>query len=71
MVIDKNSIFIDSNINSNEITTLETLKQFNSSKRMICIISKSEPIEGFDADVKHFFQKYKSNKLRLTLYLSI
>lgn len=62
--MDDDSIFIQNINDHNDLSIRSALKTYNSSKGVIYIVSKSEPLKGISTHVKEILTKYKSQKLR-------
>ncbi|CAH1725990.1 unnamed protein product [Aphis gossypii] len=67
--IDKNIISIKPTNDRYDLSIWRALETQNSTKGMIYIISKSEPLEGINSYVNAILQKYKSKKLRFLFIL--
>ncbi|XP_026822789.1 fatty acid synthase-like, partial [Rhopalosiphum maidis] len=70
IVLDKNVISIKPTNDEYDLSIWKALETHNnSSKDMIYIISRSEPLEGINVYVNEILQKYKSKKLRFLFIL--
>lgn len=57
-------MFVKKTNDNTDVEIWTALKKHKSTKKIIYIILKSEPIEGINVYVKEIFYKYKSSNLR-------
>ncbi|VVC44020.1 Acyl transferase/acyl hydrolase/lysophospholipase,Acyl transferase,Malonyl-CoA [Cinara cedri] len=64
ITIDKNYKFIKSTNEDYDLNIWNALEKHKSTNELICIVSKSEPLDDIVTHVKNILVKYKSPKLR-------